>query len=105
MLESIPQVGRVELASGALSAIERLGKGEIYHLVVDANLPGEEIDSLVRWSKQNRPYTRCIVFAKSAVDLEQARSAGADAVLLRSSSAQQLAEALWPVDRENGVRA
>ena len=101
MLDSLPQVARVELASGALSAIAQLRKGNSYLLVIDANLPAEEVESLVRWAKQYRPGTRCIVLAKSMVELEQARAAGADAVFLRSSSARQLAEALWPRDQEH----
>ena len=95
-LESIPQIGGVELASGALSAMEQLSNSGSHLLIIDANLPAEEAESLVRWSKQHRPETRCIVLAKGMAELEQARTAGADAVFLRSSSAQQLAEALWP---------
>lgn len=100
MLDSIPQVGRVEFASGALSAIEHLRNGNSYLLVIDANLPAEEAGSLVRWSKQHRPDIRCVVLVKSMADLEQTRAAGADAVFLRSSSARQLAETLWPKDQE-----
>lgn len=99
MLESIPQVGHVESASGALSAIERLRDGNSLILVIDANLPAEEAESLVRWSKQNRPHTRCIVLVKGTAELDRLRSAGADAVFLRSSSARDLAKALWPTDQ------
>jgi DNA-binding NarL/FixJ family response regulator len=105
MLDSLPQVVHVELASGALSAIEQLQNGNLYLLVIDANLPAEEVESLVRWAKQHRPDIRCIVLAKSMVELEQARAAGADYVFLRSSSAQQLARALWPGDQEHETNA
>ena len=99
MLESIPQLGDVELVSGSLSAIERLQNGKSYFLlVIDANLPVEETVSLVRWSKQHRPNTRCIVLAKGLTDLEHARTAGADAVFLRSRSARDLVKTLWPDD-------
>lgn len=100
MLASIPQVGRVELASGSLSTMELLQNGHSGLLVIDANVPVEEAISLVRWSKQHRPDTRCAVLVKSAVELEQVRSAGVDAVFLRSCSAKQLAQALWPANRE-----
>jgi DNA-binding NarL/FixJ family response regulator len=99
MLNSFPQVRRVEIASGALSAIDHLRDGYSNLLVIDANLPDEEVASLVRWSKQHRPNTRCIVLVKGMVELERAHSAGADAVFLRSSSASQLSEALWPSDQ------
>ena len=99
MLESIPQVGHVELASGALSAIEQFQNGNSTLFVIDANLPVEEVESLVRWSKEHRPDTRCIVLVRGMAELERARIAGADAVFLRSSSARQLAQALWPVDQ------
>jgi DNA-binding NarL/FixJ family response regulator len=76
-----------------------LQNGKSYFLlVIDANLPVEETVSLVRWSKQHRPDTRCIVLAKGLTDLEQARTAGADAVFLRSRSARDLVETLWPDD-------
>lgn len=96
MLESIAQIGQVALIGGALSAIEQLQSGNYFLLVIDANVPAEEAESLVRWAKQNRPDMSCIVLAKGMVELDRARSAGADAVFLRSSSAQQLAETLWP---------
>ncbi len=96
MLDSIPQVSQVELASGALSAIEQLGNGNSYLLVIDANLPTEETESLVRWTKQHRPDIPCIVLTRNQVGIEQARAAGADAVFLRSSSAREIAEVLWP---------
>jgi DNA-binding NarL/FixJ family response regulator len=105
MLDSLPRVAGVELASGALSAIEQLRKGNSYLLVIDANLPPEEVESLVRWVKEQRSDTRCIVLAKSMVELEQARVAGADAVFLRSISARQLEEALWPRDQEQETNA
>ena len=46
MLDSLPQVARVELASGALSAIEQLRKGNPTLLIIDANLQAEEVESL-----------------------------------------------------------
>lgn len=98
MLESIPQMGCVEMVSGSLSAIEHLQNGNAYLLVIDANLPLEEIVSLVRWAKQNRPDTRCVVLVRGMTEQEQVRAAGADAVFLRSSSAREMAETLWPED-------
>ena len=100
MLDTMPQICRVELASGALSAIEQLRNSNSTLLVIDANLPSEEAESLVRWSKEHQPDTRCIVLVRGMAELEQARIAGADAVFLRSSSAQQLAQALWPAEPE-----
>ena len=99
MLASIPQIGHVELASGSLSAIEQLQSGHSYLLVIDANLPAEEAVSLVRWSKQHRPDTRCVVLVKSMVELDQVRSAGADDVFLRSI---RLCNWLRPYGRQIG---
>ena len=96
MLGSIPQVDSVTLVSGALSAIEHMQTSKSFTLVIDANLPPEEVESLVRWSKRHQPATRCIVLVKGMIERESAYSVGADAVFLRSSSAQELAEALWP---------
>jgi DNA-binding NarL/FixJ family response regulator len=100
MLGSIPQMGDVALASGSLSAMEQLQNGHAHLLVIDANLPAEEVVSLVRWSKRHCPDTRCIVLVRGVVELDQARSAGADAVFLRSSSARQLAEVMRLEDHE-----
>lgn len=94
MLESIPQVDRAKLASGALSAIEQIQKSNSTSLVIDANVPAEEAASLVRWSKQYSLDTRCIVLVKGPVELDRVRAAGADAVFLRSTSARELAESL-----------
>jgi len=100
MLDSIPQLTDVVIASGALSAIEQMRNGEPYLLVIDVNLAPEEVKSLVRWSKQHRPENPCIVLGGSAADLEHAQVAGADAAFLRSCSARQLANSLWPKDQE-----
>ncbi len=100
MLTSISQVDHVALASGSLSAMEQLQNGHCCLLVIDANLPVEEVVSLVRWSKRHHPNTRCVALVRGAAELEQVRSAGADDVFLRSSSAHQLAQALWPADQE-----
>ena len=104
MLNSLPQVTQVQWVSGALSAIEWLRNKDSVLLVVDANIPAEEAELLVRWAKQYHPETRCIVLVRSMVELEWARAAGADAAFLRSSSARQLAEDLWPIEQGVGTK-
>ena len=96
LLNSLSQIAQVQLVSGALSAIEWLRNEGSYLLVVDVNIPAEEAELLVRWTKHYHPDTRCIVLVRSMVELEWARAAGTDAAFLRSSSAKQLAEHLWP---------
>ena len=102
MLYSLSQVIQVQSVSGALSAIEWLRNGDSTLLVIDANIPAEEAELLVRWTKQYHPDTRCIALVRSMVDLERARAAGADAAFLRSSSAKQFAEYLWPKEQRTG---
>jgi len=102
MLNSLSQVAQVQSVSGALSAIEWLRNADLYLLVVDANIPAEEAELLVRWTKQYHPDTCCIVLVRSLVELEWARAAGTDAAFLRSSSAKQLAEHLWPKEQRTG---
>jgi DNA-binding NarL/FixJ family response regulator len=94
MLNSLSQVAQIQWVSGALSAIEWLRNEDSFLLVIDANIPAEEAELLVRWAKQHHPDTRCIVLVRSMVELERARAAGTDAAFLRSSSAKQLAEFL-----------
>jgi len=99
MLNSLSQITKVQLVSGALSAIEWLRNEDSCLLVVDANIPAEEAELLVRWTKHYHPDTRCIVLVRSMVELEWARAAGTDAAFLRSSSAKQLSEHLWPKEQ------
>jgi len=96
MLNSLSQVAQVQSVSSALSAIEWLRNADSYLLIDDVNIPAEEAELLVRWTKQYHPDTRCIVLVRSMVGLEWARASGTDAAFLRSSSAKQLAEHLWP---------
>ena len=74
MLKSLPQVTKVQLASGALSAIEWLRNEDAFVLVVDANIPAEEAELLVRWAKQHRPETRCIVLARKMDEVKELAS-------------------------------
>ena len=96
ILNSLPQVNHIQLVSGALSAIDWLRNEDFFLLVVDANIPTEEAELLVRWAKQYHPDIRCIVLVRNTNEMEQVLAVGADAVFLRSSSARQLAEHLWP---------
>ena len=59
-------------------------------LVIDSNLLDEETDALIGAVKAKQPAIRCLVFLKSSQQEAQLLALGADAVVHRDGSAQQL---------------
>ncbi|NTU78411.1 MAG: response regulator transcription factor [Chloroflexales bacterium] len=71
----------------ALKQIETLHPGLV---VIDANLLPEESEALITTIKTSHAPARCLVFVQSQRHEAMMRAAGADAVILRDSSAGEL---------------
>lgn len=94
MLRSLPHIEVVAVASGSLTAYDLLQKHLVDLLVIDANLPRDEVLALLHRVKQNYPQIRCIVLTFTYQEDAEFLASGADVILNRDSSHLQFASAV-----------
>ena len=91
---SIPGVEVVGLASGGLSAINLIREDRIDLLVIDSNLPGDEVEALVRQVKTEQPLIRCLVLTETSKRRRKMMSVGADYTIRTSEYSSRIGELL-----------
>lgn len=89
-LAYLSNVSLIATASGALSATHLLQDIAADLLLVDANLPDEEVKALLGWARQHRPEMQCLVMTMTTRQRHQALAWGADAAIQRSDLSDQL---------------
>lgn len=94
ILNSLPQVRVVGTASGGLTAHALIQHNRSNLIVIDADLPADEVSALIRNVRQAHPTTGTIVLAATARLRDEATMAGADAVVKRAVSVSDLRDAL-----------
>ena len=77
-----------------LTALNQLAQLHLGILVIDSNLLDDEVDALLAEVKNRQPAIRCLVLVRSGSRQRQLLTQGADAVISRSESAQELLAAL-----------
>ena len=101
LLTTIPAVDSIAQADDAKAAVRALVGHRMAVVVLDAGLPDEQVQVVLRHIRAASPLTRCIVLADSVAQQQSSALAGADAVLLKGVSAQDLYATierllLWP---------
>jgi DNA-binding NarL/FixJ family response regulator len=102
--ESLPLVQVVGTASGCLSALQLVRDSQADLVVLDSNLPLEDVRELLRQLEQEGLATRSLVLTATIGQMRQALAAGADAALRRDSSIRQLSitvDGLHPDSTDN----
>jgi DNA-binding NarL/FixJ family response regulator len=94
LLGALPHITIVGQASGGLSALRLLSRCEADVVVIDANIPVEEMLALVQSINALRPRVACIVLTAVRSQQRLAMDRGASAALLRSSPTRQISEAI-----------
>jgi DNA-binding NarL/FixJ family response regulator len=89
-LESLPSVQVVGTAAGCLSALQIVRDRQADLVVIDSNLPLEDVRELLRQVEQEGLETRSLVLATTNGQVRRALAAGADAALRRDASIRQL---------------
>ena len=90
MLESLPSVQVVGSAAGCLSALQMVRASQADLVVIDSNLPLEDVGELLRQLEQEGLETRSLVLAATNGQVRRALAAGADSALRRDVSTSQL---------------
>jgi DNA-binding NarL/FixJ family response regulator len=80
----------VNQADDALSALKAIAEDHATLMLLDGSLPGNELDTVLRWIRAEQPRVRCIVLADNARQQREAKVAGADAVLLKGFPTAEL---------------
>ena len=89
-LAGMPKVRLVILASGALSATQLLQRIQVDFVVLDANLPEEEVAALLTWLADYQPNVRKLVARTTLTECNQARAFGADEAFRRDEFSDKL---------------
>lgn len=89
-LAFLPDITLVATISGALSATALLAQLQPDLLLVDANLPEEEVEALLRWTTEHYPEVSCVVITMTSQQREQALAWGAHAAIQRANMVGQL---------------
>jgi DNA-binding NarL/FixJ family response regulator len=84
----------------ALRQVTKLGPGL---LVIDSNLLDDEVEALIAAVKAGQPDIGCLVIVRSSHQQAQMLASGADAVVLRDVSPQQLQAELARLARRREI--
>ena len=93
-LESLSAVRVVGTAAGCLTALQMVRDRQVDLVVIDANLPLEEVQEFLRRLEQEGRETRVLVLTETTSDVYRALAAGADASLRRDASIRELGAAV-----------
>lgn len=89
-----PEIVILTSAGDALNALHQVVAHHPTLVVIDSNLLPDEVEALLVAIKTAQSPPRCLVLVSSQFQADTMLRAGADAVLLRDSSAQELRIAL-----------
>lgn len=104
LLKMILGINIIGLASDSSSALAMVSEHHPALVLLDTNLPGEEMTTLLRRIKANGSQSRCLVLSDNFRQQLEARSAGADAALVKGFSTIKLFEAIERLLLEHEIR-
>jgi len=90
LLATRSQIGRVLVANDGAEALSAIERSCPELLVVDGNIPASNVRRLLERTREECPHSRSLVLVDSAVQLNEAESAGADRAVLKGYPAAQL---------------
>ena len=94
LLMSVSQLETIRQTDDSHLAISMLAGRQPTLVLLDASLPDEDIDTVLRQGRNNGTRCRTIVFADDIRQQQDALHAGADMVLIKGHSATRLLEAI-----------
>ena len=100
-LKLLPTVQIAGTAAGCLSALQMVREGQVDLVVLDANLPFDEVQAFLRQLQQEGRDTHCLVLAETASQVDRALAAGAAAALRWDATMRELGEAVAQLQRAN----
>jgi DNA-binding NarL/FixJ family response regulator len=93
-LESLASIEIVGTAAGCLSAMQMMHDKKADLVVIDSNLPFEDVQVFLQQLRQGGLATHALVLAATNGQVREALTMGADAALRRDTSLRQLSAAV-----------
>ena len=90
----------VATSGDGLTAWRQVAKLRPELLVIDSNLLDQEVEALLAAAKAEQPALRCLVLVRSSLRTDHLLTCGADEVVARNGSGQDLHEALFRLARD-----
>jgi DNA-binding NarL/FixJ family response regulator len=90
LLATLPAIAGITHADDGAAAVRALMAHHAAVVVLDGGLPDEQVQAVLGHVMAATPRPRCLVLAESVQQQESGALAGADAVLLKGTSAQDL---------------
>ena len=94
LLAATGKIGRISQADDTPAALEIIGQLCPQVTVLDWNIPGGEVLTLLQRIKAECPETKCLVLADGVEQQREAESAGADVTVLMGFPAAKLVQTL-----------
>ncbi len=94
LLKTVPEINIVGLADDSSSALRLVSEHRLALVLLDTNLPGEEMTTVLRRIKADGSRSRCLVLSDTFEQQRRARSAGADVALVKGFSVAELFEVM-----------
>jgi DNA-binding NarL/FixJ family response regulator len=92
LLRTMPGIDIIGPADDSSSTLRMVSEHRPALVLLDTNLPGEKIPSLLKQIKAHGSPGRCLVLSENSRQQQETRAAGADAALLKGFSTEQLFE-------------
>lgn len=93
-LESLASIQIIGTAAGCLSAMQMVRAGQADLVVIDSNLPFEDVRVFLQQLRQDGLATHALVLAATSGQVREALMLGANAALRRDASIRQLSAAV-----------
>jgi DNA-binding NarL/FixJ family response regulator len=90
VLAASPRIGAVDEADDGAAALHRVARQRPALLVLDTNLPDGRVWEVLKQVRGGPTLTRCVIMAENMRQLEMAKAAGADGVLIKGFSTAAL---------------
>ncbi len=94
LLAAIPQIEMIGQADDGASALKSVVEHRPALVLLDTNLPGNEVWAVLRQIKAQWPQARCLIMSDSGQQRRAAQAAGADGMLLKGFLAAELLAAI-----------
>jgi DNA-binding NarL/FixJ family response regulator len=105
LLRTIPKIEIIGQVDQSSAALEMVTQEQSALVLLDSSLPFEEMWTVLKQIKVERPQTQCIIVTDNVQQQELVQAAGADGVLLKGFAAETLFttidEVLARIDRPN----
>jgi len=89
LLETMPEINIIGPADDSSLALRLISEHHPALVLLDTNLPGEEMTTVLRWIKANGSRSRCLVLSDTFEQQQRAKSAGADVALVKGFSSAE----------------